>query len=232
MLAANYYKHNRATLAETASSIWRDPADVVDKIEALIIKGFAAERIAAAVANDPAAYGALRGSGRIMDKFLASGRERKEALLAIPEAESRIRSMGAAYVTALSNETNKISGERQRMGIAIPGLSSAAEETLRELTQTIKKDANPKAEAGLVGNNILQEFATVSRALDLRFGYDAVRSGEKSVVNVVPPQQRRAFEVMQKRLEILQHIVRMGSAKQIIAERQRRALDRGQSIKH
>ncbi|PRA52981.1 Ti-type conjugative transfer relaxase TraA [Ochrobactrum sp. MYb68] len=231
-LAANHYKHNRAALAETASQIWRDPADVVDKIEALIIKGFAAERIAAAVANDPAAYGALRGSGRIMDKFLASGRERKEALLAIPEAESRVRSMGAAYVTALSNETNKISGERQRMGIAIPGLSPAAEETLRELTQTMKKDANPKAKAGLVGNNILQEFATVSRALDLRFGYDAVRSGERSVVNVVPPQQRRAFGTMQERLKILQHIVRMGSAEQIIAERQRRALDRGQSIKH
>ncbi|PQZ47567.1 hypothetical protein CQ052_21380 [Ochrobactrum sp. MYb15] len=196
----------------------------------MIIKGFAAERIAAAVANDPAAYGALRGSGRIMDKFLASGRERKEALLAIPQAESRVRSMGAAYVTALSNETNKISGERQRMGIAIPGLSLAAEETLRELTQTMKKDANPKAEAGLVGNNILQEFATVSRALDLRFGYDAVRSGEKSVVNVVPPQQRQAFGTMQERLKVLQQTVRMQAREQIVAERQRRTLDRGRGF--
>lgn len=109
-------------------------------------------------------------------------------------------------------------------------MSLAAEETLRELTQTMKKDANPKAEAGLVGNNILQEFATVSRALDLRFGYDAVRSGEKSVVNVVPPQQRQAFGTMQERLKVLQQTVRMQAREQIVAERQRRTLDRGRGF--
>jgi hypothetical protein len=230
-LTANHYQYNRAALAKTASNIWRDPAGAVDKIEALIIKGFAAERIAAAVVNDPAAYGALRGSDRIMDKFLASGRERKEALLAVSDAESRVRSLGASYATALSNETKAITGERQRMEIAIPGLSPAASQALRELTKTMKKKgANLKAEAGLLGANIIQEFATVSRALDLRFGRDAILRCETTVTNTVAPTQRRAFETMQEGLKILQQTVRMQASQQILAERQRRALDRGISL--
>ncbi|MGH0332680.1 BID domain-containing protein, partial [Sinorhizobium meliloti] len=88
-LAAPHYAHHRAALVETATRVWRDPADAIGKIEDLIVKGFAAERIAAAVTNDPAAYGALRGSDRIMDKLLAAGRERKGALQAVPEAASR-----------------------------------------------------------------------------------------------------------------------------------------------
>ncbi|WP_273793787.1 Ti-type conjugative transfer relaxase TraA [Brucella anthropi] len=230
-LAANHYGHNRAALAEAASRIWRDPAGVVDKIESLLVKGIAGERIAAAVANDPAAYGALRGSDRIMDKLLASGRERKEALLTVPAAESHVRSLSDSYATALSNETKAINGERQRMGIAIPGLSPAADEALCKLTQTMKKKgASLKAEAGRVDPDILQEFATVSRVLDLRFGYDAVRSGEKNLINSIPPSQRRAFETMQERLKVLQQTVRMQASEQIVAERQRRALDRGTGV--
>lgn len=225
------YRHHRAALTETASRIWRDPAGAVDKIEALIIKDFAAERIAAAIANDPVAYGALCGSGRIIDKFLASGHERKEALLAVSDAESRVRSLGASYAMALSNETKAITGERQRMGIAIPGLSPATEMALRRLTQTMKKKgASLKAEVGLLGANIIQEFATVSRALDLRFGRDAVLRGETTVNNSVAPTQRRAFETMQESLKIVQQTVRMQASQQVVAERQRRKLDRGISL--
>lgn len=71
--AVPHYSQNRAALANAAARIWRDPAGAVGKIEDLILKGFAGERIAAAISNDPAAYGALRGSGRIMDKLLAVG---------------------------------------------------------------------------------------------------------------------------------------------------------------
>jgi hypothetical protein len=50
------------------------------------------------------------------------------------------------------------------------------------------------------------------------------------VINGVPPAQRRAFEVMQDRLKVLQQAVRMGSAQQIVTERQRRAIDRGRGV--
>ncbi len=226
-----HYDHNRAALVETAARIWRDPAGAVDKIEALILKGFAGERIAAAVANKPSAYGALRGSDRIMDRLLAVGRERKDALQAVPEAESRVRSLGASYAMALDSETKAIGKERRRMGVAIPGMSPPAEDALRELAAAMKKKgAKLDVAAGSIDSSIWNEFAQVSRALDLRFGRDAILRGEKNVVNSVSPTQRRAFEVMQDRLKILQQTVRMGSAQKIVAERQRRAIDRGRGV--
>ncbi len=231
-LAVGHYGHNRAALAATASRIWRDPAGVVDKIEALLIKGVAGERIAAAVTNDPAAYGALRGSDRMMDRLLAPGRERKDALQAVSEAAGRVRTLGASYSTALNNETAAITEERRRMGIVIPGLSPEAEKALRDLTTAMKKkDARLDNAARSLDPVIRQEFSNVSRALDLRFGLDAVLRGEKSIGNSLAPAQRRAFDAMQKRLQLLQKTVRVDNAQQIAAERQRRALDRGRTIR-
>ncbi|MFK4822182.1 hypothetical protein ACI0FS_18630, partial [Ochrobactrum quorumnocens] len=81
----------------------------------------------------------------------------------------------------------------------------AAEDALRELTAGIKtKDTKLDIAASSLDARTWQEFTRVSRALDLRFGRDAILRGEKSVVNVVPPQQRQAFEAMQKRLKTLQ----------------------------
>ncbi|UNZ54130.1 Ti-type conjugative transfer relaxase TraA [Agrobacterium tumefaciens] len=229
--AVAHYGHNRAELAETATRIWRDPASAVARIEALIVKGFAGDRIAAAVANDPAAYGALRGSDRIMDRLLAVGRERKDALLAVPEAESRVRALGPSYATALDTETRAITEERRRMGVAIPGLSVSAEEALRELSAAMKKkDAKLEAAAGSFDPAIRREFDAVSRALDERFGRNAILRGEKDVINRVAPAQRRAFETMQERLKTVQQIVRMQASQEVVAERQRRVLDRARGV--
>jgi Ti-type conjugative transfer relaxase TraA len=229
--AVAHYGHNRAALVETAARLWRDPAGAVDKIEALVVKGFAGDRIAAAVANDPAAYGALRGSDRIMDRLLAVGRERKDALQAVPEAESRVRSLGASYATALDTEARAIAEERRRMSVSIPGLSVSAEEALRELSAAMKKkDAKLEVAAGSLDPAIRQEFVAVSRALDDRFGRNAILRGEKDVINRVSPAQRRAFEVMQERLKIVQQTVRMQASQEIVAERQRRVLDRARGV--
>jgi Ti-type conjugative transfer relaxase TraA len=229
--AVAHYGHNRAALGETAARLWRDPAGAVDKIEALVVKGFAGDRIAAAVANDPAAYGALRGSDRIMGRLLAVGRERKDALQAVPEAESRVRSLGASYATALDTETKAIIEERQRMSVSIPGLSVSAEDALRELSAAMKKkDAKLEVAAGSLDPAIRLVFVAVSRALDDRFGRNAILRGEKDVINRVALAQRRAFEVMQERLKIVQQTVRMQASQQIIAERQRRVLDRARGV--
>ena len=229
--AVAHYGHNRAALVETAARLWRDPAGTVAKIEALIVKGFAGDRIAAAVANDPAAYGALRGSDRIMDRLLAVGRERKDALQAVPEAESRVRSLGASYATALDTEARAIAEERRRMSVSIPGLSVSAEEALRELSAAMKKkDASLEVAAGSLDPAIRQEFVAVSRALDDRFGRNAILRGEKDVINRVAPAQRSAFEVMQERLQVMQQAVRMQASQEIVAERQRRVLDRARGV--
>nr|WP_236777783.1 Ti-type conjugative transfer relaxase TraA [Agrobacterium tumefaciens] len=229
-----HYRHHRAALAETATLIWRDPAGAVGKIEELVGKGFAGERIAAAVSNDPSAYGALRGSDRLMDRLLAVGRERKEAHQAVPKVASRVRSLGASWATALDAETRAVTEERRRMAVAIPGLSQAAEDALRKLVAEVNRQNKDKQKntkrgvaAGSLEPRVVREFAEVSRALDERFGRNAILRGEKDTGNLVSPAQRPAFEAMRERLQVLQQAVRAESTQNIIAERQRRTIERG-----
>ncbi|AJC82322.1 conjugal transfer relaxase TraA 1 (plasmid) [Rhizobium etli bv. phaseoli str. IE4803] len=230
-LSAPLYRQQRVALANAATTIWRDPAEVVGKIEEFLQKGFAAERIGAAVTNNPAAYGALRGSDRLMDRMLASGRERKEATRTVPEAAARLRALGAAYANALNSERQAITDERRRMAVAIPALSKAAEEALAHLTVEVRKDSRKlSVSAASLEQGIAREFAAVSRALDERFGRNALVRGDKDLVNRVPPAQRRAFEAMQERLKVLQQTVRLQSSEQIIAERRQRAASRARGI--
>ncbi|MDK4732039.1 Ti-type conjugative transfer relaxase TraA [Rhizobium sp. CNPSo 3490] len=230
-LAAPLYRQQRAALANAARTIWRDPAGAVGKIEELLAKGFAADRIAAAVSNDPAAYGALRGSGRLMDRMLASGRERKEAVQAVPEATARLRSLGSAYANIFDAERQGIKAERERMAVAIPGLSKAAEEALTRLTaETRNKSRQQDASPAPVDPDTRREFAVVSKALDERFGRNAIIRGDKDLINHVPEAQRQAFAAMQERLKVLQQAVRADSSQQVLAERRNRTVNRGRGI--
>ena len=230
-LAGPLYRQQRAALADVASTIWRDPAGAVGKIEELLQKGFAADRIAAAVINDPSAYGALRGSDRLMDRMLAAGRERKEAVQAVPEAAARLRSLGGAYASTLDAERQAIAEERQRMAVAIPGLSKAAEEVLTRLTAEAKNNGHKlSASAASIDPNIRGEFATVSRTLDERFGRNAILREEEDLIHRVPQTQRRAFEAMQERLKVLQQTVRSESSERIISERRQRTVNRSRGV--
>jgi hypothetical protein len=115
------------------------------------------------------------------------------------------------------------------MAVAIPGLSKAAEEALMRLTAEAKNNGR-KRTAPAVSPTIRQEFAAVSRALDERFGRNAILRDEKDPINRVPPVQRGAFEAMQDRLKVVQQAVRMESSEQIISERRQRAVSRGRGI--
>ncbi|MBY5370854.1 Ti-type conjugative transfer relaxase TraA [Rhizobium leguminosarum] len=231
VLSDPLYRQQRAALAAVASTIWRDPADAVGKIEDLLAKGFAGERIAAAVINDPAAYGALRGSDRLMDRMLAAGRERKVAVQAVPEAAARLRALGSAYVNVLDAERQAVAEERRRMAVAIPGLSKAAEEVLMRLTAEARNNGRKRnASAVSLDPDIHREFAAVSRALDERFGRNAIIRGEKDLIHRVPQMQRNAFEAMQEKLKVLQQAVRRESSEQIISERRQRVVSRGREI--
>jgi Ti-type conjugative transfer relaxase TraA len=233
-----HYCHYRAALAQTATVIWRDPRGAGAKIEELVVKGFAAERIASAVNNDPAAYGPLRGSDRMIDVMLAAGRERRVALQAVPEAVTLVRALAASYVGALGTATQAIIEERRRMGIAIPALSDAAEDALRQLTVDFKKRQGKErattvdVAARSIAPSIQREFAAVSRALDERFGRNAILRGEKDVVNGLSPAQRRAFDALQEGLQVLQQAVRAQGSQEIILERQLRAIDHARGLIH
>ncbi|ANL51104.1 conjugal transfer relaxase TraA protein (plasmid) [Rhizobium phaseoli] len=230
-IAAPLYRQQRSALAEAARMIWRDPAATVDNIESLLEKGFAADRIAAAVTNDPAAYGALRGSGRLMDRMLASGRERKYAVQAVPEAAAHLRSLGSAYENVLDAERQAIAEERRRMAVAIPGLSKAAEEVLMRLTTEAKNNGRTRNAAAVsLDPSIHREFAAVSRALDERFGRNAIVRGDTDLIDRMPPAQRAAFAAMQEKLKVLQQTVRWESSEKIVSELRNRTLNRSRGI--
>ncbi|ANL26643.1 conjugal transfer relaxase TraA-like protein [Rhizobium phaseoli] len=231
VLSAPLYRQQRAALADAARTIWRDPAGAIDKIEELLANGFAADRIAAAVTNDPAAYGALRGSGRLMDRMLASGRERKEAVQAVPQAAIRMRSLGSAYANILDAERQALTEERRRMAIAIPALSKAAEQALVRLSAEARKAGRRLGvSAASLDPGIGREFAAVSQALDERFGRSAILRGDKDLINSVPPAQRGAFAAMHERLKVLQHVVREEGSQQVLAERRQRAVNHGRGL--
>ncbi|MFB8339748.1 Ti-type conjugative transfer relaxase TraA [Brucella cytisi] len=230
---AAHHVHNRSLLAETAMRIWREPAGAVETIEALIRKGIAGDRIAAAIANDPAAYGALRGSGRLRDRLLAVGRERKTALEAVPDVQASVRSLGSGWASALNAATTAIAAERQQMATAIPGLSDEAGEELRRITTAMqKKNARLDVLAGSLEPHIRREFTSISRALDLRFGRNAILRGDRDNVKRVPPAQHSVFEALQDKLKILQQTVSTARAQEIAAIRQSQKLDRGQDVRY
>lgn len=166
-----------------------------------------------------------------MDRMLASGRERKEAMRTVPEAAARLRALGSTYVNVLDAERKVITGERQRMAVAIPGLSRAADEVLvQRLAQARANGRKLNTSAAPLDANIRREFADVSRALDQRFGRNALIRGEEALINRVPPAQREAFAAMQEKLKVLQQTVRHESSEEIIAERRHRAVSRGRGI--
>ncbi|EXL05096.1 ATP-dependent RecD-like DNA helicase [Brucella sp. NBRC 13694] len=231
--AAAHYRHNRTALAKTASHLWREPASAVDTIEALIRKGIAGDRIAAAIANDPAAYGALRGSGRLRERLLAVGRERMTALEAVPDVQASVRSLGSGWASALKAATTAVTAERQQMATAIPGLSEEAGEQLRCITTAMqKKNARLDALAGSLEPHIRREFTSVSRALDLRFGRNAIMRGDSDNVKRVPPAQRSVFGELQNTLKVLQQIVYTARAQETATIRQSQKLDRGQDVRY
>jgi hypothetical protein len=166
-----------------------------------------------------------------MDRMLAAGRERKEAVQAVPEAAARLRSLGGAYAGALDAERQAVAEERRRMAVAIPGLSKAAEDVLMRLTAEAKNNGRKvTAPATSLDPSIRREFAAVSTALDERFGRNAIIRGEKDLINRVPHAQHNAFEAMQEKLKVLQQTVRRESSEQIISERRQRAVSRGRGV--
>jgi hypothetical protein len=230
-VAAPHYRHQRAALGEAASRIWRDPAAAVAKIEDVMAKGFTAERIAAAVGNEPSAYGALRGSDRMVDRLLASGRERRDALAAVPAAAAELRALGSAYANGIDTQAKAIAEERRVMAIPIPGLSMQAQDALQRLTAEAKKDARGLGAAvAALGPAVRAEFVEVSKALDERFGRNAIVRGEKEAANRVPPAQRVAFEAVRASLGVLQQAVRIEASERILSERRVRAMDQTRGI--
>ncbi|MBX5141432.1 hypothetical protein HJB79_22110, partial [Rhizobium lentis] len=142
-----------------------------------------------------------------------------------------LRSLGSAYANIFDAERQAIKAERERMAVAIPGLSKVAEEALMRLTAEARnKSRQQNASPASLDPDTRREFAAVSKALDQRFGRNAIIRGDKDLINHIPSAQRSAFEAMRDKLKVLQQTVRSESSEKIIAERRQRAVSRGRGI--
>lgn len=228
---AALYRQKRAALGDVVQRIWREPAATLAIIDDLVTKGIDPDRIARAVTNEPSAYGALRGSDRIIDRFLASGKEHKEAKEALTTAAAHIRSLGQAWRGAFNAEKAAVQADRNRMSVPVPRLSRRADAELTHLWVAVgksQKDITQLVRA--VDTAVKAEFAAVSKALDARFGPDAIARGDQAVINRVPTAQRKVFEAMQPKLKVMQLAVRADRTQDIMVERQMRAIPRTKSI--
>ncbi len=231
VIEAEHYKQVRAVLVATASVIWRDPASAVAMIEDLVCKQIDPQRIARAVATEPTAYGPLRGSGRTMDRLLAGGRERRKALQAVNTVGADIHSLGQYYLSAFETEKSAVMIERERMAIAIPGLTTIAQNELRHITSEAEK--NPRELARLVRSlspDVRHEFSVVSKALDARFGPGAILRDETDVANMISRSQQPVFKSILGQLRAIQRAVAIDRTEEIITERQSRTINRARGI--
>ncbi len=231
VIETEHYKQARAALTATGSVIWRDPAAAVAMIEDLVHKQIDPERIARAVATEPTAYGPLRGSGRMMDRLLAGGRERREALRAVEAVGANVRSLGRFYLSAFEDEKAAVMIERERMAIPIPALTRTAQTALRHISSETEK--KPRELARLVRSlsaDVRQEFSLVSKALDARFGPGVILRNEADAANMVSKSQQTDFKAILGQLRMVQRVVATDRAEEIIAERQLRTINHARGV--
>ncbi|TWB51727.1 plasmid mobilization system relaxase [Rhizobium sp. ERR 922] len=231
VIETEHYKQARAALTATGSVIWRDPAAAVAMIEDLVHKQIDPERIARAVATEPTAYGPLRGSGRTLDRLLAGGRERREALRAVEAVGANVRSLGRFYLSAFEDEKAAVMIERERMAIPIPALTRTAQTALRHISSETEK--KPRELARLVRSlsaDVRQEFSLVSKALDARFGPGVILRNEADAANMVSKSQQTDFKAILGQLRMVQRVVATDRAEEIIAERQLRTINHARGV--
>jgi len=229
--ASQQYRTGRDALATAASCIWRDAPRAVAGIEEKVRSGADPLRLVSLVAENPAAFGLLRGSGRLVDRLTAAGRERKEALAAAKEAAWASRALAQTWNRLRAHEIELIESERARMAVAVPALSLKAETALARLMETLDKEPKAfEAQVLAVSPGVRAEFARINTALDTRFGRGAIGCNEKAVINMVPAAQHAAFQAMRERLRTVQKAVAVDIIHRIDSERRTRAIGRSRRI--
>lgn len=228
---APLYRAERDILTAAAARIWRDPQTAIATIEERVRAGASAATLETDIAARPATFGALRGSGRLVDRLTRQGKERRMAVVGAKEEAWKARSLTQAYATVLAIETKAIESERNRMGVEVPGLSRTAEAELKRLVMLVSRQAKDFDAAVLtLQPDVKVEFSNVSRALDARFGRGAIGRNEKAVVAMVPLAQQASFRALQPKFRTIQRAAAADIGQAIASERRLRTIDQARVI--
>ncbi|WP_019223231.1 Ti-type conjugative transfer relaxase TraA [Bartonella rattaustraliani] len=163
------------------ASIYKDPKAAALKIEQTILAG-KGDKLPDILAKSPEKAGELRGSDRLIDRFKAAGKDRKEALYNVPLAVSTMRELQSFYKNSYAIRIDSITRDRERLKVEVPSLSQEA--------VTYMKNVSPGSEGYLkIPEKINQEFLKLQSALDKRFGQDAIHKQDFDLSKALPKQQ-------------------------------------------
>ncbi|TCK19619.1 plasmid mobilization system relaxase [Ancylobacter aquaticus] len=185
--ARPHVEKDLAELAAEARKVWTDPARAVATIRARVEAGTGAQ-LRQEISQTPEAFGELRGSGRMLDRFSAAGAERKAAL----EAVAHVGAVAFAVQSNLANyraqEVKAETENRSRMAIEVPGFTPAAQSAIEQVRGATDSKARQQVVAGM-SLEVRAEIAQVDKALRARFGnYTGARDHE--LAHRIPTEQQ------------------------------------------
>ena len=176
-----------AELAAEARRVWVDPARAVATIRARVEAG-TAEPLRAEIHQSPEAFGELRGSGRMLDRFSAAGAERKTALDAVAQVSAVAFALQSNLTNYRAQEIKAETENRSRMAIEVPGFTPAAQGAIDQVRAATDATTRQKVVAGM-SLEVRAEIAQVDKALRARFGnYAGAKDHE--LVHRIPAEQR------------------------------------------
>ncbi|WP_322994261.1 BID domain-containing protein [Castellaniella sp.] len=156
-------------MGSEARKVWSDPDQAVAQIRKRIADGAERMTIYNDVVTNPQAYGALRGSSRLLDRFGAAGAERKQALESVKSVAMEAANLQSWVSNGREKGAKEEAEHRRRMAKEVPGLSEQTAAVLKQIRETKDSDARDQIVIGL-SHDVRQEIAQLDKALSARFG--------------------------------------------------------------
>ena len=180
--AMQHMDHNWETIKSVASSVFRDPDKVTDKLRAAITeKDGDGKVVAKAMTERPERFGELRGTSGL----LGDNKERKAALHYAKAVSSHIGYASTAWERQLGSAREVEQWQREKRDVVeVPGLTPRSAEIIAQVERTpIEKRGQFIAElrSSPDGQVALEEAKLVADALRQRFGHSDPRNFAKEL---------------------------------------------------
>jgi Ti-type conjugative transfer relaxase TraA len=223
-LARPHIEKDLAELAAEARKVWIDPARAVATIRARIEAGTGAQ-LRHEISQAPEAFGELRGSGRMLDRFSAAGAERKAALDAVAHVGAVAFAVQSNLANYRAQEVKAETENRSRMAIEVPGFTPAAQSAIEQVRGATDSKARQQVVAGM-SLEVRAEIAQVDKALRARFGnYTGAKDHE--LAHRLPTEQQGRLAASRAAMSATNATITAGHNLQHEQERLQRGQTRG-----
>lgn len=223
-LARPHVEKDLAELAAEARKVWTDPTRAVATIRARIEAGTGAQ-LRQEISQTPEAFGELRGSGRMLDRFSAAGAERKAALDAVAHVGAVAFALQSNLANYRAQEVKAETENRSRMAIEVPGFTPAAQSAIEQVRGATDSKARQQVVAGM-SLEVRAEIAQVDKALRARFGnYTGAKDHE--LAHRVPTEQQGRLAASRAAMSATNATITAGHNLQHEQERLQRGQTRG-----